>query len=100
MAGRTPRVIIVTRASAFDRVVARHATVAQAAFFLETRGQSIEPLRCSHELQAQAVQRADSAIPVSWRRARIDRDGLARFLFEPDDIVVAVGQDGLVANAA
>ena len=30
----------------------------------------------------------------------MDRGDLDRFLFEPDDIVVAVGQDGLVANAA
>jgi hypothetical protein len=28
------------------------------------------------------------------------RSDLARFIFEPDDIVVAVGQDGLVANTA
>lgn len=96
----TPRVVVVTRPSAFELVTARHATVAQAAFFLETRGQSIEPLRRAHDLQAAAVQRVDSAIPVSWRRARVDRDGLARFLFEESDIVVAVGQDGLVANAA
>jgi hypothetical protein len=31
---------------------------------------------------------------------RIQRQDVDRFLFEPDDIVVAVGQDGLVANVA
>src|SRR5262249_10163939 len=29
-----------------------------------------------------------------------DRDGLDRFLFSPDDVVVMVGQDGLVPNTA
>jgi hypothetical protein len=37
---------------------------------------------------------------VEWRRIRVDRADLARFVFEPSDLVVAVGQDGLVANAA
>jgi len=40
------------------------------------------------------------AIPSDWRRARVDRADLDRFLFEPEDVVVAVGQDGLVANVA
>ena len=39
-------------------------------------------------------------IPARWRRASIDRSELSRFLFEPDDVVLAVGQDGLVANVA
>lgn len=100
MGTRTPRAVIVTRPTAFELVVARHGTVAQAAFFLETREQSIEPLRLVHDAQQDAVQLASAAIPVSWRRARIERDGLDRFLFEDDDIIIAVGQDGLVANAS
>jgi hypothetical protein len=43
------------------------------------------------------VQRA---IPVRWRRTRVDRRELDRFLFEPEDVVIALGQDGLVANIA
>ena len=41
-----------------------------------------------------------SAIPADWRRGMVERADLPRFLFGPDDIVVAVGQDGLVANLA
>jgi len=39
-------------------------------------------------------------IPADQRRLRVDRDDLARFLFGPDDVVLMVGQDGLVPNAA
>ena len=39
-------------------------------------------------------------IPPSWRRVQVQRPDLDRFLFEPEDLVVAVGQDGLVANVA
>jgi hypothetical protein len=41
-----------------------------------------------------------AAIPPEWRRASVERSDLDRFLFEPDDVIVALGQDGLVANVA
>ena len=50
--------------------------------------------------QENALRIASSAIPAAWRRSRALRSDLDRFLFEPGDIVVAVGQDGLVANVA
>jgi hypothetical protein len=37
---------------------------------------------------------------VDWRRATVQRAELDRFLFEPEDVVLVVGQDGLVANVA
>jgi hypothetical protein len=40
------------------------------------------------------------AIPAKWRRSEATRTELDRFVFEPRDIVVTLGQDGLVANAA
>ena len=98
--GRTPRVVVLTRPTELELLIARHGTVQQAEFFLRTHDRSIEPLRARHGAQMDAVQQASAAIDVSWRRARVDRAGLDRFLFEPDDIVVAVGQDGLVANVA
>ena len=39
-------------------------------------------------------------MPLTWRQARVERGDLDRFLFAPEDVVVVVGQDGLVANAA
>ena len=40
------------------------------------------------------------AIPPTWRTATVERGDLDRFLFAADDIVVVLGQDGLVANVA
>ena len=47
-----------------------------------------------------AVDRVSAAIPLDWRRGLVERSDLDRFLFAPEDIVVVVGQDGLVANVA
>lgn len=95
-----PRVVVVSRASELEELLARHATRGQAAFFLEGRGQSIDPVEEAHQAREQALAAVSGAIPLRWRRTRVDRADLARFVFEPGDIVVAVGPDGLVANAA
>ena len=49
---------------------------------------------------ASAMQSVASAVPRAWRTARVDRDDLDRFLFEAEDVVIVVGQDGLVADVA
>lgn len=97
---RVPRAIVVTRPTDYDRLLARHGTRMQADFFLQTRGQSMGEVEERHASFQEALNLVLNAIPVSWRRGRVDRADLDRFLFEPDDVVVAVGQDGLVANVA
>ncbi|MDJ0974958.1 MAG: hypothetical protein QNJ98_10900 [Planctomycetota bacterium] len=95
-----PRVVLITRPTELDWLLRRHATLQQARFFLEQRGQSMDEVQLRHEQQQAAVHRALGAIPADWRRATAQRADLSRFLFEPADIVVIVGQDGLVANVA
>ena len=97
---KQPRVVVVTRPSWYQELLARHGTREQAKFFLETRGQSIDSVDPLHHEFERALKVVLQAIPVQWRRARIDRRDLDRFLFEPEDIVIALGQDGLVANTA
>ncbi|MGL5862768.1 MAG: hypothetical protein ACRCY9_16085, partial [Phycicoccus sp.] len=94
------RVVVVRRRTEYEELLARHQTGGQAEFFLRTRGLALDPVRERHERTAQAVRTVLGAIPSSWRRAEVERDELSRFLFEPDDIVAVVGQDGLVANAS
>lgn len=95
-----PRLVLASRPTAFDLVLARHGTVGQARFYLAQRGQSLDELRLRHEQQEAALAFVDNAAPPDWRRARVRRAEFDRFLFAEDDIVVAVGQDGLVANLA
>jgi len=95
-----PRVVVVTRQTEYDALIARQGTRGQAEFFLQRRAQSIAPLEQGDHVFDDALATVLAGIPTEWRRARVDRADLDRFLFEPDDVVVAVGQDGLVANAA
>ncbi len=101
MAGTSvPRIVVVARSTEYAALLAQHGTREQARFFLETRGRSIDELEARDAGQRSAMTTIASAIPRDWRRARVERADLDRFLFEPGDVVVTVGPSGLVANVA
>ena len=100
MSSVAPRLVLVTRATELEALVARHGTREQARFFLATRGQAMEEIEERHRVIEEAWRAVQAAIPLRWRRVRLDRSDLSRFVFEERDVVVAVGQDGLVANVA
>ncbi|MEU1480374.1 hypothetical protein ACFYZ8_23610 [Streptomyces sp. NPDC001668] len=95
-----PRAVLVHRTTEYEELVAHHGTHGQAAFFLSSRGRDIEEVAERHERTRRALAEVTSAIPLTWRQARVERADLDRFLFAPEDVVVVVGQDGLVANVA
>jgi len=97
---KAPRVVLVTRPSDYQLLLQRHSTRGQAEFFLKSRGQTLEKAQTMHERLTGALDTVRRAIPETWRSASVVRDDLDRFVFEPDDLVVVVGQDGLVANLA
>lgn len=95
-----PRAVLVHRTTEYQELLARHGTHGQAAFFLASRGRSVEEVHERHERTVRALAEVAAAVPLRWRQARVERADLDRFLFGPEDVVVVVGQDGLVANAA
>jgi hypothetical protein len=95
-----PRIVVVSRSTEYADLLARHGTREQARFFLETRGRSIDEVEARDATQRNALVTVTAAVPADWRRARVERSDLDRFLFEPADVVVTVGPSGLVANVA
>ncbi len=95
-----PRAVIVHRRSELDLLLDRFGTRQQTGFVLQARGRSLAEVADGHRTQAEALAVVGEAVPADWRRASVEREDLARFLFGPEDVLVVVGQDGLVANAA
>ncbi len=96
----TPRAVVVHRPTEYDELIARHGTRGQAAFFLSSRGRNIEEVESRHARQIAAMAAVTSSLPLEWRRGIVERADLPRFAFSPEDLIVVVGQDGLVANVA
>lgn len=95
-----PRCVLVERATEYSDLLARHGTREQARFFLERRGIAIAEVEQRHARYESIRARVLAAVPGDWRTAVVERAELDRFLFGEDDVVVALGQDGLVANVA
>ncbi|MFC9967486.1 hypothetical protein ACFVH4_24935 [Nocardia ignorata] len=95
-----PRIVLVHRRTELSELLARHGTRGQVEFFLNSRGRSLDEVVERDRRTRAAIAEVSAAIPLDWRRGTVEREDLSRFLFAPEDIVVIVGQDGLVANVA
>lgn len=95
-----PRAVVVHRHSELDLLLERHSTRGQAEFFLRSRGRDLAVVQARHDALHEALRQVDAAIPGGWRRAAVERADLPRLRFDPEDVILAVGQDGLVANVA
>lgn len=94
------RAVVVTRKTNLEVLVERHGTVGQARFYVECRGQDFSEIEASHAVLKRGRDEVLRSLGPDRRRAEVDRSEVDRFLFGPDDVVVVVGQDGLVANVS
>ena len=93
-------VIIVTRKTELDDLVNRVNTKAQAKFYLEHAGHAFEPIEVAHAKHQAVLCQVRQAIPRTIKSQVIAREMVPRFTFGPADLVVTIGQDGLVSNTA
>lgn len=92
------KVILVTRRTRLEELVTRYHSIAQARFYIEHLGADFSDYVNEHEAYSAARQLVTSALESHGRHQVIDRAFLPNFVFAADDVVVALGQDGLVAN--
>lgn len=94
------KVVIVTRKTELEELVARFNSVPQARFYLEHAGQPFRPIAARHARYHAVLETVRHAVPRGLRSQVIDRAFLPQFLFDESDLVMTVGPDGLVVNVA
>jgi hypothetical protein len=92
------KVVLIVRHTRLDDLIARFNTLGQAQFYVEHLGADFTDYLKEHETYQQSVHEARTALESLARVQVVDRSFLPNFLFGERDIVVALGQDGLVAN--
>lgn len=92
------RVILVTRQTRLEELIVRHNTLAQAKFYVEHLGADFGDYLKENEAYASSLRITVEALEAWGRYQIVDRSLLPNFVFAPADIVIALGQDGLVAN--
>jgi len=93
------KAVLVTRRTRLEELVARYHTLAQARFYVEHLGADFAEYEAEHAAYASAKAVVVEALEAHGRWQAIDRGFLTNFVFGRDDVVIALGQDGLVANA-
>jgi len=92
------KIVLVTRETRLEELKARFNTVNQARFYVEQLGGNFSDYEQEDAVYQFAVDQAKECISRLGRLQVVHRKFLTNFMFGKDDIVVAVGQDGLVAN--
>lgn len=93
------KLVLVTQPTRLDDLIRRHNTAEQARFYVEHHGGDFGDYAREHETYQAAVRRAVSFLEGYGRLRRVDRAFLPNYLFGERDVVIALGRDGLVANA-
>ncbi len=78
----------------------RHSTTSQAKFYLESSGHSYNSYKVAHETYKNGLKKTLAAIPNKLRTQVIDKTDLGTIQFGDRDLVVVVGDDGLLVNVA
>jgi NAD kinase len=92
------KIVLVTRHSRIEELIARFHTLDQARFYVEHLGADFSDYVSEHEKYLVARRTVESALSSCARVQLLDRGFLPTYLFAPDDVIVALGQDGVVAN--
>jgi NAD kinase len=92
------KIVLVTRPTRLAELVTRFNTVSQARFYIEHQGADFSDYLREDETYHRALQETEAALGQLGRLQTVDRNFLPNFIFAPEDTVVTLGQDGLVAN--
>lgn len=92
------KVVLVTRRTRLNELIYKYNTIEQAKFYIEHMGADFSDYIKEDEKYTEAVAQVMGTAEKYARIQRVDRDFLPNMIFGEQDIVIAVGQDGLVAN--
>lgn len=92
------KIILIKRKTRLEDLIARYNTIAQAKFYIEHFGSDFSDYIIEDERYKKAISEAFSSLEQFGRVHIVDREYVSNFIFGDNDVVVVVGQDGLVAN--
>ena len=92
------KIVLVTRKTRLDDLIARFNTEDQARFYVEHLGSDFADYQQEDRNYKAALSQCERLLARIGRIQVLDRVYLPNFVFGPNDWVVALGQDGLVAN--
>jgi NAD kinase len=94
------KIVLVTRKTRLEELIERFNTQAQAKFYIEHAGGDFSAYVLEHDAYRRSLESVRRSIEVGLKIQVMDRTLVPTYVFSTNDIVVTLGQDGLVANTA
>jgi len=94
------KIILVTRKTRLEELIERFNTEAQAKFYIEHAGGDFSAYLVEHQAYQRSLETVRRAVEVGLKLQVMDRALVPTYLFSKQDVIVTLGQDGLVANTA
>lgn len=93
------KIVLIRRKTRVEELIARYNTVEQAKFYVESLGADFSDYIEEDRIYNSAVREAVSILTMLGRVQILSREYISNFIFGKEDLVVAIGQDGVVANS-
>lgn len=94
------KAVVITRKTRLMELIERYNSRAQAKFAIEHAGGDFSDYENEDKTYRKSLAELSSMLAGRLKVQIVDRGFVPTFLFAPTDLVMTVGQDGLVANAA
>ena len=94
------KLVVVTRRTRLEELLGRFSTRGHAHFYIERAGGDVGDYEAEHDAYRRALEKLRQDLEFGIPRQFIDRTLVPTYTFGPQDLVVTLGQDGLVANVA
>jgi len=94
------KIVIVTRKTRLDELIARFNSRGQAKFYIEHSGGDFTEYQQEDDEYRRSLELLKHHLDTDLKVQIIDREFVPNFIFDKTDIIVVLGQDGLVANTA
>ena len=94
------KIVLVTRKTRLAELIERFNSLAQARFYIERASGNFAEYQAEDDAYHRSAEVVRKSIDLGLKVQQIDRSLVPTFTFLPRDIVITLGQDGLVANTA
>ena len=94
------KIIIVTRKTRLEELIERFNTRSQAKFYIEHAGGEFADYEKEDDAYRRALEQVRDSVDFGLPHQLVDRSIVPTFVFQERDLVITLGQDGLVANTA
>lgn len=92
--------IIVKNKTRLEILIERFNTMAQAKFYIERSGGNFEDYEIEHQNFHNSLSVVQRQLSKVIKNKIVERNFVPSFLFNEKQVVIVIGQDGLVANTA